>query len=131
MKYWYAKNGGRCYKFPNKSARTIAIKDSGFTALTAVEAMRQFGYTDSTSTRVIKAYNYVVLPERKPAAYLRGENSIAALTKAETTVSIGDLAYYALSPDIVPEEDYEAVRRFIHMVYSRRLNMADVIGSAR
>lgn len=85
--------------------------------------MRQFGYTDSTSTRVIKAYNYVVLPERKPAAYQRNESSTVALTKAEIPVSIGDLAYYALSPDIVPEEDYEAVRKFIHRVYYMRLNM--------
>ena len=124
MKFWYAKSNGRCYKFPNKAARAIAVKDAGFTALTATEAMRQFGYTDSTSTRVIKAYAYVVLPERKPAAYPRGENSIAALTKAQTPVSIGDLACYALSPDVVPEEDYEAVRKFIHRVYSMRLNMS-------
>ena len=124
MKYWYAKHSGRCYKFPNKSARATAVKDSGFIALTAVEAMKQFGYTDSTSTRVIKAYFYVMLPERKPAAYLRGESSISELTKVETPVSIGDLAYYALSPDIVPEEDYKAVRRFIHRVYVMRLNMA-------
>ena len=124
MKFWYAKNGGRCYKFPNKAARTTAVKDAGFTVLTATEAMRQFGHTDSTSTRVIKAYDYVVLPEKKPAAYPRGENSITALTKAQTPVSIGDLAYYALSPDVVPEEDYEAVRKFIHRVYSMRLNPA-------
>lgn len=124
MKYWYAKNDGRCYKFPNKVARSTAVKDSGFVALTAAEAMRQFGYTDSTSTRVIKAYNYVVLPERKPAAYRRNESSTVALTKSEIPVSIGDLAYYALSPDIVPEEDYEAVRKFIHRVYYMRLNIA-------
>lgn len=124
MKYWYAKQNGRCYKFTNKSARTTAIKDSGFTALTAVEAMRQFGYTDSTSTRVIKAYDYATLPERKPVAQLRGECSISELTKVETPIHIGDLAYYALSPDVVPEEDYEAVRRFIHRVYVMRLNMA-------
>lgn len=124
MKYWYAKQNGRCYKFTNKSARTTAIKDSGFTALTAVEAMRQFGYTDSISTRVIKAYDYATLPERKPAAQLRGECSISELTKVETPIHIGDLAYYALSPDVVPEEDYEAVRRFIHRVYVMRLNMA-------
>lgn len=123
MKFWYAKNNGRCYKFPNKNARSTAVKDSGFIALTAAEAMRQFGYTDSTSTRVIKAYDYVMLPERKPAAYLRGECSISEFTKIETSISIGDLAYYALSPDVVPEEDYEAVRRFIHRVYMR-LNMA-------
>ena len=125
MKFWYAKNGGRCYKFPNKAARTTAVKDAGFTVLTATEAMRQFGHTDSTSTRVIKAYDYVVLPEKKPAAYPRGENSITALTKAQTPVSIGDLACYALSPDVVPEEDYEAVRKFIHRVYSMRLNLAE------
>lgn len=40
MKYWYAKNDGRCYKFPNKVARSTAVKDSGFVALTAAEAMR-------------------------------------------------------------------------------------------
>ena len=124
MKYWYAKHSGRCYKFPNKSARATAVKDSGFIALTAVEAMKQFGYTDSTSTRVIKAYDYATLPERKPAAQLRGECSISELTKVETPIHIGDLAYYALSPDVVPEEDYEAVRRFIHRVYVMRLNMA-------
>ena len=123
MKYWYAKQSGRCYIFTNKSDRTTAVKDAGFTVLSAAEAMRQFGYTDSTSTRVIKAYNYVVLPERKPAAYQRNESSTVALTKSEIPVSIGNLAYYALSPDIVPEEDYEAVRKFIHRVYYMRLNM--------
>lgn len=125
MKYWYAKANGHCCRFPSKSARTTAIKDSGFVALTAVEALRQFGYTDDASRRVIKAYDYVTLPERKPAAYPRSECSIGELTKAETPVSIGELVYYALSPDVVPEEDYEAVRRFIHRVYSLRLDTAE------
>lgn len=81
MKYWYAKHSGRCYKFPNKSARATAVKDSGFIALTAVEAMKQFGYTDSTSTRVIKAYFYVMLPERKPAAYYAAKVQSANLLR--------------------------------------------------
>lgn len=65
MKYWYAKVNGRCYKFKNKQARDIGVTKFSYIALTAPEAMKQFGYTDSASRRVIRAEE--VLPETEKA----------------------------------------------------------------
>ena len=54
MKNFYASLNGKCYAFQEKSARDEAVKKQGYKPLTAAEAMKQFGYTDSCSRRVIK-----------------------------------------------------------------------------
>lgn len=55
MKYYYAKVNGNCYKFKSKPARDAAVAKFNYTPLTATEAMREFGYTDDASRRVIRA----------------------------------------------------------------------------
>lgn len=117
MKYFYAEKDGRCYRFTTKQARTDAISDNGFKAITAPEALKMFGYTDSASRRVIKAFDYRKLPETNFDRIL-SEKSICEYTNISVTVSIGSLACYALSPTMVPEDDFEAVVRFIKNVHS-------------
>ena len=54
-KKFYAKAAifGPCYSFPNKEVRDLAVRYRKLIPLTAAEAMKQFGYTDSCSRRVI------------------------------------------------------------------------------
>ncbi len=47
---------------------------------------------------------------------LRTERSICDLHNVGTTISIGELSRYALSPDFVSEEDFDAVSRFIKKI---------------
>lgn len=61
MKNYYASKNGECYAFRVKIARDAAVSKQGYKSLTAAEAMKQFGYTDSCSCRVIKCIK--VLPE--------------------------------------------------------------------
>lgn len=61
MKNYYASKDGKCYAFCVKVARDAAVSKQGYTPLTAAEAMKQYGYTDSCSHRVIKCIK--VLPE--------------------------------------------------------------------
>lgn len=60
-KNYYASKKGVCYSFQGKGARDAAVSEGGYKPLTAAEAMKQFGYTDSCSQRVIKCIR--VLPE--------------------------------------------------------------------
>lgn len=60
-KNYYARNKGECFAFQDKAARDAAVREQGYEPLTASEAMKQFGYTDSCSRRVIKCIK--VLPE--------------------------------------------------------------------
>lgn len=53
MRNFYAKFKGKCYAFNNKSGRDIAVDEYGFEKLAKSEALRQFGYTDSRSMRVV------------------------------------------------------------------------------
>lgn len=59
IKYFYAMSGhdgGKtCFKFKSKEERAEAMEHSELIPLTAAEAMKRFGYTDSASRRVIKA----------------------------------------------------------------------------
>ena len=48
-------DGKTCFKFKSKAERAKAMEQNELIALTAAEAMKRFGYTDSTSRRVIKA----------------------------------------------------------------------------
>lgn len=64
IKNYYASKNGECYAFLDKAARDVAVRDKAYTPLTASEAMKQFGYTDSCSCRVIKCIK--VLPEAMP-----------------------------------------------------------------
>lgn len=61
MKNYYASKNGECYAFRVKPARDEAVSKRGYTPLTASEAMKQYGYTDSCSRRVVKCIK--VLPE--------------------------------------------------------------------
>lgn len=54
MKNYYASLNGKCYAFQGKIARDEAVNRQGYKPLTATDAMKQFGYTDSCSRRVIK-----------------------------------------------------------------------------
>lgn len=56
MKNYYAKSAKqkKCYAFRIKGGRDIAVKFAGLISLTRSEAMKQFGYTDSRSIRVIE-----------------------------------------------------------------------------
>lgn len=58
-KHFYAMSehddGKTCFKFKSKAERAKAMEQNELIALTAAEAMKRFGYTDSTSRRVIKA----------------------------------------------------------------------------
>ena len=53
MRNFYAKYKGKCYAFNNKSGRDIAVNEFCFEKLTKSDALRQFGYTDSRSMRVV------------------------------------------------------------------------------
>lgn len=59
LKYFYAMtghDGGKtCFKFKSKRERAEVMEQNELIILTAAEAMKKFGYTDSTSRRVIKA----------------------------------------------------------------------------
>ena len=49
-------DGGKtCFKFKSKAERAEAMEQNELIPLTAAEAMKRFGYTDSASRRVIKA----------------------------------------------------------------------------
>lgn len=61
MKNYYASKNNECYAFRVKIARDAAVQKQGYKPLTAAEAMKQFGYTDSCSLRKIKCIK--VLPE--------------------------------------------------------------------
>lgn len=63
-KHYYASKKGECYAFQSKAACDAAVQEQGYVALTASEAMKQFGYTDSCSRRVIRCIK--VLPEVLP-----------------------------------------------------------------
>ncbi len=54
MKNYYAKFKGKCYAFNDKGSRNTAVDEYGFELITASQALRQFGYTDSCSHRVVK-----------------------------------------------------------------------------
>lgn len=54
MKSYYAKYKGKCYAFNDKGGRNTAVEEYRFELMTACQALRQFGYTDSRSLRVIK-----------------------------------------------------------------------------
>lgn len=55
MKNYYAKSATKkkCYSFRIKASRNIAVKFAGLIPLTRAEALKEFGYTDSRSIRVI------------------------------------------------------------------------------
>ena len=58
-KHFYAMSrhdGGKsCFKFKSKAERAESMEQNELIPLTAAEAMKKFGYTDSASRRVIKA----------------------------------------------------------------------------
>lgn len=54
MKNYYAKFKGKCYAFNNKGSRDTAVNEYGFEKLTAYQALREFGYTDSCSQYVVR-----------------------------------------------------------------------------
>ncbi len=54
MRNYYAKFKGKCYAFNNKISRDTAVNEYGYEKLTSNQALREFGYTDSCSHRVVK-----------------------------------------------------------------------------
>lgn len=54
MKNYYAKFKGTCFAFNNKGSRDTAVTEYGFEKLSAQQALREFGYTDSCSRHVVK-----------------------------------------------------------------------------
>ncbi|MDE5721992.1 MAG: hypothetical protein K2I30_04535 [Clostridia bacterium] len=54
MKNYYAKRNGTCYAFQSMQLRNLAVYADEFEPLNRADAMKQFGYTDSCSMRVIK-----------------------------------------------------------------------------
>lgn len=75
MKNYYAKFKGTCYVFNNKSSRDTAVNEYGFEKLTAYQALREFGYTDSCSHYVVKCTS---IPCSTP---LELRNALAEVTK--------------------------------------------------
>ena len=63
MKNYYAKCKGKCYAFSDKGSRDTAVNDYGFEKITATQALKEFGYTDSASRHVIK---HTVIPCTTP-----------------------------------------------------------------
>lgn len=59
MKTYYAKYKGKCYGFKRKIHRDSAVGAYGFESLSAYQALREFGYTDSCSRYVI---DYIEVP---------------------------------------------------------------------
>lgn len=57
MKHYYAIFKDKCYAFARKIQRDSAVAAYGFTKITAYQALRQFGYTDSCSQYVVKCIN--------------------------------------------------------------------------
>ena len=52
-KHYYATFKDKCYAFTKRIHRDSAVSAYEFTKITAYEALRQFGYTDSCSKFVI------------------------------------------------------------------------------
>lgn len=75
MRNYYAKFKGKCYAFNVKGSRDTAVNEYGFEKLTKSQALRQFGYTDSCSQRVVKN---IVVPCTSP---LETRNFLAEVTK--------------------------------------------------
>ena len=75
MKNYYAKFKGECYAFNNKGSRDTAVNEYGFEKLTANQALRGFGYTDSCSSYVVKC---TVVPCSTP---LELRNALSEVTK--------------------------------------------------
>lgn len=58
-KFYYAMtghdDGATCFRFRSLKERTEVIEQCNLIPITAAEAMKRFGYTDSASRRVIES----------------------------------------------------------------------------
>ncbi len=77
MKNYYAKFKDMCYAFNNKGSRDTAVNEYGFEKLTASQALREFGYTDSCSHFVVRC---TAIPCSTP---LELRNALSEVTKCK------------------------------------------------